>query len=114
MHLKFPTLRGTWYTDTMFTQHKSIRSCTCAQVFTNGFGFDRVYPIGAKNEAHLALTKFIQDVGIPQTLTMDNAPEQIYGQMKDVINAHHIKVEPTLPKAPWKNKAEASIREKRY
>ena len=42
---------------------------------------------------------------------MDNAPEQIYGQMKDVINAHHIKVEPTLPKAPWRNKAEASIRE---
>ena len=111
LHLKFPTLRGTWYIDTMFTQFKSVRSCNCAPVFTNGLGYDRVYPIGSKKEAHLALIKFIQDVGIPQILTMDNASEQMYGQMRDVINAHHIQIKPTLPKAPWQNKAEASIRE---
>ena len=114
LHLKFPTLRGTWYTDTLFTKFHSARKFTCVQVFTNGYGFDRVYPMTSKSEAHKALMTFIQDVGIPQDLTMDGAKEQLHGEMRKVVNAHHIKVNDTVPYSPWRNKAEASIRELKY
>ena len=111
LHLKFPNLRGKWYTDTMFSTCKSLRQFDCAQIITNGYGFDIAYPLASKDEAHYALTCFIQDVGIPQTLVMDNALEQSKGEMRKVINAHHIQVGFTVPHAPWRNKAEAAIRD---
>ena len=100
LHLKFPNLKGVWYSDTMFSTCKSVRSHACAQVFTNGLGYDRVYPLASKDEAHFALTMFIQEVGIPQILTMDNAPEENKGEMKKVIDAHRIQLKPTVPYAP--------------
>ena len=110
-HLRFPNLKGTWYTDTLFVTRKSLRDFDCGQVVTNGLGYDRVYPLSSKSEAHYGLTRFIQDVGIPKTLVMDNALEQTSGEMGKVIRAHHIEASPLVPHAPWRNKAEASIRE---
>lgn len=37
-----------------------------------------------KSEAHEALTSFLQDVGIPQTLHSDNAKELIMGRTPDI------------------------------
>lgn len=35
MQNKYKRLNDTWYTDTMFLTHKSIKGETCSQVFTN-------------------------------------------------------------------------------
>jgi hypothetical protein len=40
-HLRFPTLNTRFYTGTMFaTTNKSLRGNKCAQLFTNGTGYD--------------------------------------------------------------------------
>jgi hypothetical protein len=43
-HMRFPTLNCTIYTDTFFSKHRSVRGFNCAQVFTDGKGFYRLYP----------------------------------------------------------------------
>jgi hypothetical protein len=48
-HLRFPDLfRGRFYTDTLFSSVKSIRGHVAVQVYTNGKGFDRIYPMKDK------------------------------------------------------------------
>ena len=44
-YLRFPNLKGITYSDTMFSKVQSTRMNNAAQVFTNGLGFDRFYPI---------------------------------------------------------------------
>jgi hypothetical protein len=67
-HLKFPNLRGQYYTDTMFSKVKSTRGHKTAQVFTSGHGYDRYYPLPSKRFAGKALMSFIHDAGILQLL----------------------------------------------
>jgi hypothetical protein len=57
----------------------------CAQLITNGT-FTRVYPMESKASVHIAaaLTEFIDDVGIPDTLVCDLASEQT-GKHTEVI-----------------------------
>ena len=47
-YLRFPNLKGNTYSDTMFSQVQSTRMNNAAQVFTNGLGFDRFYPLPSK------------------------------------------------------------------
>jgi hypothetical protein len=68
-HLKFPNLRGSIYTDTMFSSKiKSLRGHTKAQIFTNGRGYDRFYPMKLKSDAPDTLISSIHDTGIPQIM----------------------------------------------
>jgi hypothetical protein len=67
-HLRFPTLNTRFYTDTMFSMtRKSLRGNKCAQVFTNGLGYDLFYPLKKELEVAVALNKVIQSVGVPKT-----------------------------------------------
>ena len=110
-HLKFPSLRGRFYTDTMFAKVKAIHGHKAAQVFTNGRGFDYFYPMKLKSEAPDALLSFIQNVGIPQTIVSDNAPEEVRGRWSETVRYHRMEAKQTVPHSPWQNLAEASIRE---
>ena len=88
-HLKFPNLRGRYYTDTMFSKVKSTRGHKAAQVFTNGHGYDRFYPLASKSLAGKALMSFIHDAGIPQLLVSDNSGEQTYKDFGDTCEVSH-------------------------
>ena len=70
-------LNDTFYTDTLFSKVKSMNGNTCAQVYSNG-SFTKVFPMPDKTGARVGqtLTDFADDVGIPDTLVMDLAPEQ--------------------------------------
>ncbi len=46
-NMRFPKSNTRKYTDTLFATKKSICGCTCAQLFTDGACFCRVYPIKA-------------------------------------------------------------------
>jgi hypothetical protein len=61
-HLKFPTLSGRIYTDTMIAKRPSIRQHKAVQVFLDGSGFDHFYPIDTKGDAHEALLDHIKEV----------------------------------------------------
>lgn len=112
--LKYPVVKGKWYTDTMFSSVQAKRlGSTAAQVYTNGKGYDSVYPIKGKQGALTAetLASFIQDVGIPQKLISDDAPELISGEFRKVVRQYHIDHKWLVPYTPWRNLAEQSIRE---
>lgn len=109
--LRAPTLRGRFYSDTMFAKVKSVTNAKCAQVFTDGYGYDRFYPLASKGDAPKSLTRFIQDAGIPQTLVTDNANELTGGNFKKICNDYQIERRLVTPYHQWHNKAEASVRE---
>jgi hypothetical protein len=60
---------------------KSIRGHIAAQVYTNGKGFDCIYPMKNKKGVSVdhSLVSFIHDVCIPQTLVSDGAKEELLG-----------------------------------
>ena len=95
----------------MFAKTKSTRSHAAAQLFMNGQGYDHFYPIESKKYCHTTLTSFIEDVGIPQTIVTNNAPELTQGEWKVVCQKHHIEQRETVPYSPWSNLAEAAVRE---
>jgi hypothetical protein len=76
-HLRFPTLYTRMYSDSLFGNVKSVRGFTCAQLFTDGHGFSRVYPMKSKADAHHSLMQFIHEVGIPKDLLTDGALEEM-------------------------------------
>ena len=70
-------LADIFYMDTLFAKVKSLNRMECVQSITNG-SFTRVYPMESKlsHNIALALTKFIDDVGIPRTLICELATAQ--------------------------------------
>ncbi len=63
--IRYPRLSGKFYTDTMFSPTISLRGYTCAQVFTDGYGYDEFYPLKSKADASRGLLGFIQESGVP-------------------------------------------------
>jgi hypothetical protein len=110
-HLKFLNLHGQYYTNTMFSKVKLTRGHKTAQVFTNGHGYDRFYPLPSKRFAGKALMSFIHDAGITQLLISDNSGEQTFADFGDTCTKYCINRKYTVPHSPWANLAEASIRE---
>ena len=48
LQLHYRRLVTRFYTDTMFSKTKSLKGNTCAQVYTDGEGFVRAYPMTSK------------------------------------------------------------------
>lgn len=70
---------GEFYSDTLKAKVCSVRGYTYAQVFGNKFGFVKVYPMQGHDKTMVGdtLTLLVQDVGVPQKLHVDNAPEMV-------------------------------------
>jgi hypothetical protein len=83
----------------------------CAQIFTVGHGFVRIYPMKNKSEAHHALMRFIHDIGVPKDLLTDCAPEEMRGEWGQIIKRYKIHQRTTEANSPWQNRAKAEIRE---
>jgi hypothetical protein len=110
-HLRFPTLNLQIYTDTLFARKRSVRGYTCAQIFTDGRKFFRVYPLNRKGDAHHDFTAFIQEVGIPRNCWSDGAKEERGAEWGQIVKHYRIKTRITEPRSPWQNRAEKGIRE---
>jgi hypothetical protein len=110
-HMWFPNLRGKWYSNTYFSQVKSLWGNIAGQMLTNRLGFDLPIGLRDKKSAHEGLTSFIQQVGIPQTLVTDNTKEETTGEWGSICWKYHIRQEQTLPFSQWRNLTEHSIRE---
>ena len=54
-HMRYPTLNTRFYSDTMFATTKSVRGYKCAQIFTDGKGYDLFYPMITEADAHYQL-----------------------------------------------------------
>jgi len=72
MTLHHHQLHKTFYSDTLFSHIKSVHRHKCAQVTTDRH-FTHVFPMNAKSSAEDMLMHFVQEVGIPDTVVVDNA-----------------------------------------
>jgi hypothetical protein len=89
--LCFPTLNTKFYTDTMFSTMKSICGNKCAQVFTNGLGYDLFYPLKKESEVGDALNEMIRSVGIPKELISDGAKAETAGCFAEITSKYRVK-----------------------
>jgi hypothetical protein len=112
-HLVFPTMRGKkLYTDTMFAKVRSLRSNTCAQVWTDGLGYDLFYPLKSKREASTTVWKMVHDLqGIPEVIISDSSGEQTGEKWRSEINLIRTRHHVTEHASPWQNRAEREIGE---
>ena len=76
MSSNYSRLSTRMYTDTMMFTKVSLKGNKCAQVFTDG-AYARAYPLKSKALCGGALKDFIYDVGVPNELLCDNAPEMV-------------------------------------
>ena len=112
-HLVFPTMRGTkFYTDTMFAKVKSVSQNVCSQVWTDGHGYSRFYPLRSKKDAWTTVAAFTHDLqGIPEVIVSDGAGEQTGGSFKGEIRKLRAKHHLIEPYSPWQNRAELEIQQ---
>jgi len=80
--LRYRQLPVDMFTDTMSSKTKSYRGNKCAQVFATANGWTRAFPMERKSDAHDALSLLHQRVGVPNTMIMDGAKEQVLGKFR--------------------------------
>jgi hypothetical protein len=91
-----------------------VVTAKCAQVFTNGAGYDLFYPMRKKSEAGVALNSMIRTIGVPKDLVSDGAGEEMGGCFGKMVVTREYKLNHQClsePYSPWQNRAESSIRE---
>ena len=100
-------LRCKLFSDTLFSKTKSLKGNVCAQVFVTE-NFIRVYPMRSKGQAGEPFREFTDDVGAPNEIVVDQAPEQVgpntefrsvknwikYKKTMQQRKVHHGKTEP--------------------
>ena len=116
LNLNRRRLHDTFYMDTLFSKVKSLSGYKCAQLITNG-SFTRVYPMESKSSAEIAhaLQEFVNDVGVPDTLTFDLATEQSGRHTEVVQLMRRLNIKPRMAEKgrgiTQNSRAEAEIRE---
>jgi hypothetical protein len=112
-HFVFPMMCGKkLYTDTMFAKIRSLRSNTCAQVWTDGLGYSLFYPLKSKREASTTVWKMVHDLqGIPEVIVSDGSGEQTGMKWREEINRIRVRHHLTEHASPWQNRAEREIGE---
>ena len=100
------------FSDTLFAGVQSLRGNTCAQIFS-AENFIWIYPMKSKSQAGEALRTFIEEVGIPTTLVVDGANEQVGAKSGffKTAQTYHVDLRQTEAYSPWQNRAEDAVRE---
>ena len=104
-------LRTAVYSDTLFSDTKSVRGYTCAPLFVTSEGIADGNVITTKSDAYLQLNDFCREHGIPDPLVTDMAPEETEGDWKTVVKQNLIKQQTTEAYSPWQNRCEKEIGE---
>ena len=107
--LKHCCLQSLVYTDTMFSETKSLSQNNCTQVFSTDFNWVAFYPLRKKSDTHQALEQSIFYYGIFHTIIPDNAKELAEGQFKKTAQKFGSQIHPIEAFTPNQNKAEAMI-----
>ena len=105
------------YMDIIFFKYESVHGDTCAAVFCTKEGFMSIYPLKSKSLAGTALDTFIQDVGVPNELICDNAPEMIGPNTEFAKHVRFWKIkmstiEPNTPKQNYMEPVTGSLRKR--
>ena len=97
------------FTDTFEAKTQSwFHQNKYAQVFATHFGWVRAFPM-KKSEAHEGLSSLAQRHGVPISIVMDGAKEQVMGEFNRKAQQMGAHVKQTEPYSPWQNAAEGTI-----
>ena len=99
------------FADTMFSDTKSRRSNTCAEVYCARNGWKRAFPMKTKAQAHETLSLLFARDGAPASIIVDGAKEQTMGNFCQKVREAGVHIKTTEPHSPWSNAAESAIRE---
>jgi hypothetical protein len=102
---------GRFYTDAFFSSHSTLSGGKMAQLYINDLSFVKCYPMKQKSDAPDTLVRFIQEVGIPQAIHSDDAPDLMHGHFKQLCKDYQIHLTYMEPYIPCQNRAERRIRE---
>lgn len=89
----------------------SLSGTTMAQLYVNGIGSTKMYPMKSKSDVADFLSVLIHEVGIPSAIHVDNAKELVHGKFKMLCKDYSIPTSYTEPHSRWQNQAESGIRE---
>jgi hypothetical protein len=109
--LRRTLLQTAVYSDTLFSDTKSIRGYNCAQLFVTAEGFADGNVMSTKADAYIQLNNFCREHGIPDPLVTDMAPEETEGEWKRVVKENLIHQWTTKAYSPWQNKCENAVGE---
>jgi hypothetical protein len=77
--LRYRWLPVTCFTDTMFSNSKSIQGNKAAQVCCTSNGWTRAFPMAKEKDTHKELSLLFHRDGVPKVMVMDGAKAQIQG-----------------------------------
>ena len=95
----------------MFSEVKSLSQNTCRQVYATDFNWISFYPLKCKADAYLSLEQLVDDMGIFNSIILDNAPELTAGEFKRTAQKFGSRICPVKAWMPNQNHAESAIRE---
>ena len=110
LHLNRRRLNGDWYSDTLFSKVTSSQGNVCAQGFTNG-NYTLIHPLSSKSKVGQALTEFLDDVGFPDSLMTDGAPEIVGPGTEFMKEVNRLKVRMRRSEVGRSNQNHAAERE---
>ena len=94
----------------MFAKSKSLTLVTCAQVFVNDMDYTKFYPMRLRSEASDQLRTFVKEVGLPEVMVTDGAPELVNGKWKSAVSEFHMNTSVAELYSPWQNRAESAVK----
>jgi hypothetical protein len=109
--LRYRRLPVTCFTDTMFSNSKSIQGTKAAQVFCTANGWTRDFPMAKEKDAHEALPLLFHRDGVPNVMVMDGTKAQIQGGFRRKLLEAVCHTKHTEPHTPTPNASEGSITE---
>ncbi len=107
--LRYKRLPHPVFSDTMFAKTATVGGNKCAQVYTTSFGWCRAFPMEQKGEAHESLLLLFQRDGVPPSMIVDNASEQIQGDFTQKCRETDCHLRQTEPYSPWMQAAKGCI-----
>ena len=111
-HIRYNRIPGTFYADIMEFPMRSIDGQKTAHTIGNGHGYARMFPMDTKRQTIYALDDFVQNVGIPENLQMDNDPNMPgWSVWNERRRSYRINPLYSEPHSPWQLRAEVDVRE---
>ena len=109
--LKYRHIRSNFFTDTLFSNVTSLTGHKCGQIFINNLALVKFYPMKQVKDAHLALTSFHHEVGVPPIIYTDGHRGLTQGEFACKVRGSGFFLKTTEPFTWRQNLAENGIKE---
>jgi hypothetical protein len=109
--LRYRRLPLTLFTDTIYSTILLRQGNKAAQVFCDGAGWGRAFPMKKEKEAHEELSLLFHRNGVPNVMVMDGAKAQVQGEFRRKLRDAGCHIRQTEPHTQSSNMGEGGVRE---